>query len=289
MLKAFFGRLSDAAIHAAPIGSLLGMILFYIAVLAAELLRIELSATALLGMLVGLHIISLVFMMLHHLASGAHKYDQDIIGRSFGGISKKSRIFSRALDLHFNRRINASLSGFKMLSSEYADKLTDDEKALVSFYTGRCYEQLRYYPNALTYYERAEEQGFGHSVLPFLMARCSGANGDADDALALYNKVLEDPDSPFRELVYVNIGRMYLDSDEPAEAMKWYSKAISERMSLGEAYGGAAIAQLMLGDFTESERLRKMAFVCRIKDPNGFSEYYDRVHSAASAVQSDRE
>ena len=44
VIKAFFGRLADAAIQAAPLGSLLGLILFYTTVLAAELLRVELSA-----------------------------------------------------------------------------------------------------------------------------------------------------------------------------------------------------------------------------------------------------
>ena len=276
-MKAFFGRLADAAMQAAPIGSLLGLILFYIAVLAAELLRAELSVTVWLGILVTLHVISMALMTFCKLAAGYHRYDRDIVGKSFVGVSKKCRIFSHALELHFNRRINASLDEFRLLGSEYESRLTDSEKALVSFYTARCYDQLRYYPNALMCYERAAEQGFDNSILPFLLARCTGANGDTDEAIGLYKEVLGDEKSPFRNLVYNDIGRMYLDRNEPAEALGWYSKAIANRHSLAEAYGGAAIAQAMLGDITEGERLYREALLNHIKDPKGFTEYYRRI------------
>lgn len=280
MIKAFFGRLADAAVQAAPIGSLLGLILFYMTVLAAELLRLELSAEVWLGVLVALHIISLVFMMFHRLIVGFHKYDQDIVGSNFVGVSKKCRIFSHALELHFNRRVNASLDEFRLLGSEYDSTLTDSEKALVSFYTARCYDQLRYYPNALICYDRAAEQGFDNSILPFLRARCTGANGDTEEALNLYNEVLEDESSPFRNLVYNDIGRMYLDRNEPAEALKWYSRSIAKRHSLAEAYGGAAIAQVMLGEINEGERLYREALLNHIKDPKGFTDYYRRILNA---------
>ncbi|MBP5363434.1 MAG: hypothetical protein J6Y71_10535 [Ruminococcus sp.] len=280
MVKTFFGRLADAAIQAAPIGSLLCMILFYITVIAAELLRVELSAVIWLYVLVALHIISISLMMFHKLVAGYHKYDQDIVGKNFVGLSKKCRIFSHALELHFNRRVNASLDEFRLLGSEYDDSLTESEKALVSFYTARCYDQLRYFPNALICYEKAAEQGFDNSILPFLRARCSGANGDTNEALNLYNEVLEDETSPFRNLVYNDIGRMYLDRNEPEEALKWYNRSISKRLSLAEAYGGAAIAQVMLGEINEGERLYREALLNHIKDPKGFTEYYRRILNA---------
>lgn len=277
VLKAFFGRLADAVMQAAPIGSLLGLILFYLFVLAAELLRFGLSVTVLLCVLVALHIAAMALMTLLRLAAGFHRYDMDIVGRNFIGVSKKCRIFSHALELHFNRRINASLDEFRLLGSEYESRLTDSEKALVSFYTGRCYDQLRYYPNALMCYERAAEQGFDNSILPFLRARCTGANGDTEEAIGLYNKVLADEKSPFRNLVYNDIGRMFLDRNEPSEALGWYSKAIANRHSVAEAYGGAAIAQVMLGDITEGERLFREALLNHIKDPKGFTDYYRRI------------
>ena len=280
VIKAFFGRLADAAIQAAPLGSLLGLILFYTTVLAAELLRVELSALVWLGVLVVLHVVSIAMMMFHKLAAGFHRYDQDIVGRNFIGLNRKCRIFSHALELHFNRRVNASLDEFRLLGDEYGDSLTDSEKALVSFYTARCYDQLRYYPNALLCYERAAEQGFDNSVLPFLRARCTGANGDTEEAVRLYNEVLGDENSPFRNLVYNDIGRMYLDRNEPDEALKWYSRSIAKRQSLAEAYGGAAIAQVMLGEINEGERLYREALLNHIKDPNGFTEYYRRILNA---------
>lgn len=278
--KAFFGRLADAALQAAPLGSLLGLTLFYMTVLAAELLRVELTAAELIAALVVLHIFSLAAMLVHRLIKGFHKYDQDIIGRDFVGISRKCRAFSHALDLHFNRRINAALDEFKQLEAVYADKLTDSEKALVSFYIGRCYDQLRYYPNALICYGRAAELGFANRILPFLQARCTGANGDTDEAIRLYNEVLEDEKSPFRNLVYNDIGRMYLDRNEAEEALKWYTRAIAKRHSFAEALGGAAIAEVMLGEINEGERLYREALINHIKDPKGFTEYYRRILAA---------
>ncbi len=279
-IKAFFGSIASAALQAAPIGSLLGFILFYVTILAAELLRVELSPTLIIGTAVALHIFSLTVMTLHTLIRGEHKYDQDIVGSSFTGMSRKSRIFRQALELHFNRRINAALGCFQQLEDEYGSRLTDNEKAIVSFYIGRCYDLLRYYPNALINYERAEERGFRNRVLPFLKARCTGANGDTDEAVSLYREVLADAKSPFRNLVLNDIGRMYLDRSEPEEALKWYRQAIEKRESYAEALGGAAIANVMLGEINEGERLYRDALVNRIKDAEGFTEYYRRVLSA---------
>ncbi len=279
-MRKFFSRFAAAVVQAAPIGSLLALILFYIAVLSAELLRAEISVQVWLAALVALHVFSLAVMTLYIFAAGTHKYDSDIVGSSFVGFSKKCRSFDRALELHFNHRVTASLDEFKLLAEEQSDRMTTDEKAIVSFYTGRCYEQLGFYPNALICYERAAEQGFRNCILPFLTARCTGANGDAEQAVALYEKVLSDSDSPFRNHVYVDIGRMYLDRNEPSEALSWFNKGIENRHSLPEAYGGAAIAQLMLGDLEESDRLYRAALVSHIKDPNGFTEYYKRILSS---------
>ena len=256
-MRKFFSRFAAAVVQAAPIGSLLALILFYIAVLSAELLRAEISVQVWLAALVALHVFSLAVMTLYIFAAGTHKYDSDIVGSSFVGFSKKCRSFDRALELHFNHRVTASLDEFKLLAEEQSDRMTTDEKAIVSFYTGRCYEQLGFYPNALICYERAAEQ-----------------------AVALYEKVLGDSDSPFRNHVYVDIGRMYLDRNEPSEALSWFNKGIENRHSLPEAYGGAAIAQLMLGDLEESDRLYRAALVSHIKDPNGFTEYYKRILSS---------
>ena len=256
-MRKFFSRFAAAVVQAAPIGSLLALILFYIAVLSAELLRAEISVQVWLAALVALHVFSLAVMTLYIFAAGTHKYDSDIVGSSFVGFSKKCRSFDRALELHFNHRVTTSLDEFKLLAEEQSDRMTTDEKAIVSFYTGRCYEQLGFYPNALICYERAAEQ-----------------------AVALYEKVLGDSDSPFRNHVYVDIGRMYLDRNEPSEALSWFNKGIENRHSLPEAYGGAAIAQLMLGDLEESDRLYRAALVSHIKDPNGFTEYYKRILSS---------
>ena len=280
MIKGFFGRLADAALKAAPIGSLLGFILFYMTVLAAELLRVELSPSLVIGAAVVLHVFSLTAMTVHTLIRGSHKYDQDIVGSNFLGLSRKSRLFAQAQELHFNRRINSALSLFKQLESEYADKLTQSEKAIVSFYIARCYDLMRYYPNALINYERAGDSGFDNPVLPFLKARCTGANGDTDEAVSLYSEVLEDVSSPFCNLVRNDIGRMYLDKNEPEKALEWYGQAIEKRESYPEALGGAAIANVMLGDVNTGEQLYRQALVNHIKDSAGFTEYYRKILAA---------
>ena len=163
-MRKFFSRFAAAVVQAAPIGSLLALILFYIAVLSAELLRAEISVQVWLAALVALHVFSLAVMTLYIFAAGTHKYDSDIVGSSFVGFSKKCRSFDRALELHFNHRVTTSLDEFKLLAEEQSDRMTTDEKAIVSFYTGRCYEQLGFYPNALICYERAAEQGFRNCI-----------------------------------------------------------------------------------------------------------------------------
>ena len=286
--NSFFGRIVWALLQAAPIGTMTAVIIFYIVSAGYILMHNEVSGLFLIALMLILNVVSVITATIVKLSECYHKYDEDIIGNNFVGVDKKCRLFSQSLELMFNHRANAALQGFKSLEIDYADQLTGSEKAVVSFYSARCYDMMNYYPNALMYYSRAKEQGFPDKVLPFLNARCTGANGDTDEAVKLYSEVLEDESSPFRIYVLTDIGRMYLKLDDPDTAMKWFSQAIEKRQNYAEALGGAAIAQTMLRNFSEGQRLYKEALLNHIKDPEGYSLYFKRIMNAVK-TENDKE
>jgi len=276
-LTSFFSRLAGTVIQAAPAGTVAGALIFYI---VAVVYSIMTGDRKVLYTAVGFAVLNaagIAGAMILKLPENFHKYDQDIIGRNFIGVSKMCRLFSHSLDLLFSHRANAALEELKMLESDYTDRLTDSEKAVVSFYTARCYDLMTYYPNALIYYERAREQGFHDKVLPFLNARCTGSNGDTDEAVKLYTEVLGDENSPFRMYVLTDVGRMYLKLNQPAKAMEWFSEAIEKHYNYAEALGGAAIAQTMMKNLIEGQRLYREALINHIKDPEGFASYFKEV------------
>ena len=276
-LTSFFSRLAGTVIQAAPAGTVAGALIFYV---VAVVYSIMTGDRKVLYTAVGFAVLNaagIAGAMILKLPENFHKYDQDIIGRNFVGVSKKCRLFSHSLDLLFSHRANAALEELKMLESDYTDRLTDSEKAVVSFYTARCYDLMTYYPNALIYYERAREQGFHDKVLPFLNARCTGSNGDTDEAVKLYTEVLGDENSPFRMYVLTDVGRMYLKLNQPAKAMEWFSEAIEKHYNYAEALGGAAIAQTMMKNLNEGQRLYREALINHIKDPEGFASYFKEV------------
>lgn len=139
---------------------------------------------------------------------------------------------------------------------------------------------MTYYPNAVIYYDKAGSQGFTDPVLPFLKARCTGNNGDTETAEKLYADILADEENPLSRYVLTDLGRLYLRRDEPEKAMKWYGEAIEKRQNYAEALGGAAIAQTMLHNINEGQRLYREALVNRINDAQDYMEYFKQVLSA---------
>ena len=284
-LKKFFGKLSGAFSEGAVTGSFVGVILFYAYLLVYILFTHDSTAVTLGAMLLVMNFIGVFCAVFIRVHKNFHSHDQEIIGSNFVGISKKCRIFAQALDDLFSRHHRKALDGFKLIESDYADQLENGEAAINAFYIGRCYELMGYYPNALKYYAQAKNLGFSDKVLPFLTARCTGANGDTGEAVELYMEVLSDRKSPFRNYVRTDIGRMYVRNDQPEEALKWYDEAINKRQNYSEALGGAAIATALLGQTESSEKLFRMAILNRINDPVSFTAYYRTVRGSVKAQE----
>ncbi|MBP3243034.1 MAG: tetratricopeptide repeat protein [Ruminococcus sp.] len=222
---------------------------------------------------------TLYFALNYH--KGFHKYDSDLIGKAFIGISKKCRIFADSLERLTDHKLTSALDGFKLLEEEYSDDLDTCEQAVLRFYIGRCYDIMGYFPNALKCYQDSQRLGMKDNILPLLIARCTGSNGDTGEAVQLYTSILSNKKSPYRLYVRTDLGKMFLRENDAATAMKWFSEAIEHRQNYADALGGAAIAQTMLHHFKEAEELYKAAIVNRISDSRGFTAYYKEVQAAA--------
>ena len=219
-------------------------------------------------------IFGIVFMMLP-----AHRYDSDIIGRNFTGPSRMARLFRHSVESIFARRVNYALNGFMKLDEKYSDSMNNDEKALTAFYTGRCYDLMRYYPNASRYYDKAASLGMKTDVLTMLIARCKGEMGDMKEAKAIYDTI--DSKCPLSMFVRTDIGRLYLRRNDAENALKWYQESIDNHENYAEALGGAAVANVMLHNFDKAAELYQAALLNHIPDPNSYSAYYKLTLEAA--------
>lgn len=218
-------------------------------------------------------IISAIFVHLQKSGS-IHKIDADIIGNNFIGFGKKSRDFRKAVELINKDEYLKALNEFKNIEEKY--NISDSEKAVLCFYIARCYDIMCYYPNALNYYEKAEKSGFSDESLIVFKASCMGACGDTEQALAIYNDILN---SDNRYIIYVrtSIGRMYLDNRQPEKALKWYLEAVERHENYSMALGGCSIVYLMLGNQEESEKYYKYAIINNMNDLEGFKAYYKEI------------
>lgn len=222
--------------------------------------------------------LTLVFALLFTVLP-AHRYDSDLIGKNFTGVSKKCRIFRSSVENIFARRVNMALNGFKELEENYTDNMEEGEKALVAFYTARCYDLMQYYPNASIYYSKAAGLGMKSDVLTMLTARCRGEMGDMKEAQSLYESL--SPKSALRMFIRTDIGRLYLHRNDAENALKWYQDSINRHENYAEALGGAAIANVMLHNFDKAAEQYKAALLNHIPDPKSYAVYYKLTLEAA--------
>ena len=280
-LTEIFGNTVDKFFKAFWFSSAAAGITSYLCFTFFQLRGVSPAAQDLIIPAIIIQLIVFTFYFAINFHKGFHKYDSDIIGKAFVGINKKCRIFADSLDLLIDHKFNAALNGFQSLEEDYSDELNTCEQAVLRFYIGRCYDVMGYFPNALKCYEDSQKLGMNNNILPLLMARCTGSNGDTGEALQIYNSILSNKKSPYRLYVRTDIGKMFLRENDAATAMKWFSEAIEHRQNYADALGGAAIAQTMLHHFKEAEELYKAAIVNRINDSRGFTAYYKEVQAAA--------
>lgn len=263
------------------VGTTAAIVIFYLFLILLWLDNNDTSYLYMAGTLLVLNVIGITGALLFTASQEPAGYDIDIIGSNFKGFSKKSRLFKKSLDHFFHGAPNYSLSLLNRLEEEFGGSLKSSEKAVLHFYTARCYDVMDYYPNAMKYYEMAENDGFSNPILRLFKARCICSMGDSDEAVELYMEILSDENDIFRQYVRTDIGRMYLNANDAESALKWYNEAIERHENYGDALGGAAIAQTMLHNFKEGENLYRSALLNHIHDPDGYSDYYKRIQAAA--------
>lgn len=291
-LKKMIGKFLNSFTEAVFAGTLVAVILFYAVVLIVIFdimletgFRPESTADktviALAGVMLFFNIIGIAGCVIFKLRQAPHKYDAELAGDKFTGFGKKIRIFHKAQHELFSDLPPQALDDFRRLEEEFADKTTPGEKALVYFYIARCYQIMEYTPNAVRYYEMAEQTGYAPDISDFFYARALGENGDTDEAAAKYEKILADENNQYRMYVRCDVGRMYLRLNDGKTALKWFSEAIEKHEDYANALGGAAVAHTILHNFKEGEELYRQALLNHIADPNGYTDYYKRVQAAA--------
>lgn len=207
-----------------------------------------------------------------------HRYDEDIIGKAFTGLNKKSLMFENGLELFHKGHFRNALEFFTD-AGDGRFVLSQEEKGVLEFYRGRCYNILGVYPNAVICYDNAADAGFSISVLPLFTARCCIGNGDVERAKQIYSGLL-DTDYEHGDIIRTEFGKLYLKLNDGKNALKWFQEAIDRHENYADALGGAAIAQNMLHHFKEGEELYRAALLNNISDPVNYSNYYKEIQAA---------
>lgn len=226
-------------------------------------------------------IISTVFVL--YKSGSIHRIDADIIGNNFIGFGKKSRNFRKAVEDFCNDDFPKAINELKDIEEKY--NLSDSENGVLCFYMARCYDIMSYYPNALNYYEKAEKSGFSDESIILFKANCIGASGDTEQALSIYNDILNS-DNRYSIYVRTYIGRMYLENRQPEKALKWYLEAVEKRENYAMALGGCSLAYLMLGNNEESRKYYQYAIINNMSDLEGFKAYYKEISESLKGSDS---
>lgn len=226
-------------------------------------------------------IISTVFVL--YKSGSIHRIDADIIGNNFIGFGKKSRNFRKAVEDFCNDDFPKSIDELKDIEEKY--NLSDSENGVLCFYMARCYDIMSYYPNALNYYEKAEKSGFSDESIILFKANCIGASGDTEQALSIYNDILNS-DNKYSIYVRTYIGKMYLENRQPEKALKWYLEAVEKRENYAMALGGCSLAYLMLGNKEESQKYYQYAIINNMSDLEGFKAYYKEISESLKGSDS---
>ena len=207
-----------------------------------------------------------------------HMYDEDIIGNAFTGIGRKAILFEASLVNFHNEHYETALEGFTAIESEGLS-LTEREKGALGFYRGRCYQIMDHLMNAAVCYEKSLEAGFDAPYMPFFLARCYAGTGSTERALEIYSSMIASQHK-LSPLVRTETGRMYLELDDPENALKWFNEAIERHENYAEALGGAAVAYTLLNDIKKGEELFRKALLNHISSPDKYMEYFKSVQAA---------
>ncbi len=184
------------------------------------------------------------------------------------GVRYERQLREAIIDMHcFD--FNTALDKYEEL---FEKQLADNQKVVLSFYTGRCYQLMGYPANAVKHFETCLELGMKLNDVYLLAARCLTQNGRFDDAIEYYSVLIER--ESYFEFIYTDIGLAYLKKGDGEKALEYFRKSVDEGMNYSFALGGCSLACLQMKDLEKSNEYFKEAVRCSMEDVNGFKVYY---------------
>jgi len=206
------------------------------------------------------------------------RIDGEIVGREFGGMKKRDRLFCNALRALVEDRVMDAMEQFHAVL-EY--DLTPAESRLVHFYLGRCYQITACPSNAVSHYIQAQEQGLKTDYLELFLARSYTDGGRYDEAFQTYCVLLEREPKDFT-CVRTDIGMMYLRRHDGEQALHWFQEAIERSENYAFAVGGCSLACLLLGDMEQSQHYYEQAVCNNMADAEGFKQFHKELEDVVS-------
>lgn len=196
-------------------------------------------------------------------------FDKYVIGRNFGGVSRKSLLFEKGFSALEGNLFNEALNYFKR-SEELCRK--EEEKAVISYYQGRCYQLMGYPSNAAKYYRQAVELGADNDDAYVRAGRCFTYTGCFTEAEECYIQLLEK--DTYLDYILTDLGLAYLKSGEPKKALSAFMRSVDEGKNYSFALGGCALACLQMKDIERSREYYSKALINNMSDIQGFKTYY---------------
>ncbi len=187
-------------------------------------------------------------------------------------------LIEAVIDMH-HFDFNTSLDKMEEISEK---ELTDNQRAVLSFYMGRCYQMMGYPANAVRHFEACLELGMCLNDVYLLAARCLAQNGRFDDAIAYYNVLIER--ESYFEFIYTDIGLAYLKKGDGEKAFEYFRKSVDEGMNYSFALGGCSLACLQMKKLEESNDYFKEAVRCSMEDVNGFKVFYCNIAESVGLI-----
>ena len=204
--------------------------------------------------------------------------DRNRIYRCFKG-SMAARLREAVIDMDVMSLAEA-LEKYKEIESE--KNLSEEQRAVLSYYIGRCYQLMGYPSNGAKYFRDAIELGYDSDDAYLLASRCLVQNGSFDEAVENYNKLLEK--GCVFDFIYTDIGIAYLKKGDGEKALEFFERSVNEGKNYAFALGGCSLAHLQLKDLEKSEEYYKKALTCNMNDVYGFKVFYCNIAESVGLI-----
>lgn len=206
------------------------------------------------------------------LIHAAARHDAHLIGHHFSGFRTVDKLFCAGMEEYAADHIRQALDCFLEVQADFT--LTAGETGVLCFYLGRCYQILQCPSNAITYYQKARENGFSKPFSMLFEARSCTESGDFENAFRLFQALIDnDPPKEFYFL-YTDVGYLFLRQKKPEEAEAWFQRSIELKQNYAFALSGMAIAALQKGDFPAAQDYHYKALINRLENAANFRKYF---------------